>query len=127
MKKALLIVGALILVVGIGAGLFIKRSQDELNQLVKTPITDIDLETLADGTYTGSYSAFPVKVTVVVSIEDHRITDIAITQHDNGQGKPAEIILDDVIDAQSIEVDVISGATYSSKVILLAIREALAP
>lgn len=127
MKKILLIVGALVLVVSIGAGIFIKLSQDELNELVKTPITDVDLQDVADGTYTGSYSAFPVNVTVMVSVENHRITDIAITHHDNGQGKPAEVIVDDVMEAQSLKVDVISGATYSSKVILLAIHDALTP
>ena len=127
MKKILLILGALILVIGIGAGIFVKLSQDELNALVKTPITDVDLSSIADGTYTGSYSAFPVKVTVEVQVSNHTITDIVITHHDNGQGKAAEGIVDDVIEAQSLDVDVISGATYSSKVILLAIVDALTP
>ncbi len=127
MKKVLLIVGALVLLIGIGAAVFVKMSQDSLNQLVKTPITDVDLSVVEDGSYDGSYSAFPVSVTVKVTVEDHAITEILITKHDNGQGKPAEVIIDDVLSSQSIDVDVISGATYSSKVILLAIRDALVP
>ena len=127
MKKGLLILGAVILVVGIGAAIFVKTAQDALNELVKTPITEVDLNRIEDGTYVGSYSAFPVKVALTVTVKDRRITDIRITQHDNGQGKPAEAIVDDVLAAQSLQVDVISGATYSSKVILLAIREALNP
>ena len=127
MKKGLLILGAVILVVGIGAAIFVKTAQDALNELVKTPITDVDLSRIEDGTYVGSYSAFPVKVALTVTVKDRRITDIRITQHDNGQGKPAEAIVDNVLAAQSLQVDVISGATYSSKVILLAIREALNP
>jgi uncharacterized protein with FMN-binding domain len=127
MKKVLLIVGALVLLIGIGAAVFVKMSQDALNQLVKTPITDVDLSVVEDGSYDGSYSAFPVSVTVKVTVEDHAITEILITKHDNGQGKPAEVIIDDVLSSQSIDVDVISGATYSSKVILLAIRDALIP
>lgn len=127
MKKVLLILGAVILVVGIGAGVFIKMTQEALNQLAKTPINDVDMTDIEDGVYEGSYSAYPVSVSVTVTVSDHVITDIRITQHDNGQGKPAEAILDDVMDAQTLEVDVIAGATYSSKVILLAIRDALTP
>jgi uncharacterized protein with FMN-binding domain len=73
----------------------------------------------------GSYSVFPVSVDVEVEVSNHVITSILITKHDNGQGTPAEVIIDDVILAQSIDVDSISGATYSSKVILLAIKDAL--
>jgi uncharacterized protein with FMN-binding domain len=126
-KKVLLIVGGVLLVVGIGAWIFISLINDELKELVKTPIKEVELDNIADGTYTGSYSAFPVKVRVVVSVKHHVITDIIITHHDNGQGKPAEAIVEDVLAAQSLEVDAISGATYSSKVILLAIADALSP
>jgi len=38
----------------------------------------------------------------------------------------AELITDMVIDSQSLKVDVVSGATYSSKIILKAIENALA-
>jgi uncharacterized protein with FMN-binding domain len=47
-------------------------------------------------------------------------------KHVNGQGKPAEVITEKVIETQSLQVDVVSGATYSSKVILKAIENALA-
>ena len=127
MKKILMGVGLVVLVIGIGVTVFVSLSQDSLNQLVKTPITDVDLQTIADGTYDGSYSAFPVTVQLKVTVKDHAITDIVIVKHDNGQGKPAEAILEDILEEQSLEVDVISGATYSSKVILLAIKTALAP
>ncbi len=127
MKKVLLIVGVVVLVIGVAGTLFVMKTQESLNQLVKQPISDVDLENVENGTYDGSYSAFPVSVTVKVTVEDHAITAIVITKHDNGQGKPAEAIVEEVIDHQSLEVDVMSGATYSSKVILLAIRDALVP
>jgi len=50
-----------------------------------------------------------------------------ILEHDNGKGGKAEKIVDDVIKAQSLNVDVVSGATVSSKVILKAGEMALAP
>ncbi len=78
-----------------------------------------------DGTYIGSYETTVVKVKVAVTVVNHTITEIEILKHDNGQGKEAEEILNDVIESQSVLVDSIAGATYSSKVILLAIIDAL--
>lgn len=126
-KKTLWIVlGVIGLVIIIGS-LFMAYTQDQLSKLSKTPIGTIDLSSITNGTYSGSYASFPVSVTLEVTILDHEITKITILKHDNGQGKPAEAITEDVIKAQSLQVDVISGATYSSKVILKALENALNP
>ena len=99
--------------------------QAQLDKLTEAQINEPKLSSLSDGTYKGSYTAFPVSVTVEVTVSDHQITAIKILKHDNGKGKPAEVIVDEVIEKQSLDVDVISGATYSSKVILKAIENAL--
>lgn len=126
-KKTLWIILGVIGLLVITGSLFMAYTQDQLNQLTKTPIKIINLASVSDGTYTGSYSSFPVSVTLEVTIQDHQITRITILKHDNGQGKPAEAIVNAVIEAQSLQVDVISGATYSSKVILKALEKALNP
>lgn len=91
------------------------------------PISDVTLNKISDGTYEGSYACFPISVILDVSVKDHMITAITIVKHVNGQGKPAEAILDKVILTQSLQVDTVTGATYSSKVILKAIQNALNP
>lgn len=96
-----------------------------LEQLTTTEISDIDLSTIQDGIYEGSYKVLPVSVKLEVTIDNKKITSIDIIDHINGQGKPAEIITDRVIEAQSLDVDIISGATYSSVVILKAIENAM--
>jgi uncharacterized protein with FMN-binding domain len=126
-KKTLWIILGVIGLLVISGSLFMVYTQDQLTKLTKTPIGTIDLASVSDGTYTGSYSSFPVSVTLEVTIKDHQINHITILKHDNGQGKPAEAIVNDVINAQSLQVDVISGATYSSKVILKALEKALNP
>ncbi|RJX25050.1 MAG: FMN-binding protein [Acholeplasma sp.] len=103
----------------------IKKMNADLERLNTVELEDIDLSTLEDGTYTGTYQAFPIDVEVIVTIDDHRITEIEITKHINGQGSEGEMVILDVIDTQSLDVDLITGATYSSKVILLAIEDAL--
>lgn len=96
-----------------------------LAQLALTQIDDVELAAAADGDYAGSHSCFPVAAEVRVTLENHLIKEVVLIKHTNGQGKGAEIIPEMVIEAQTLEVDSVSGATYSSKVILLAIRDAL--
>lgn len=86
---------------------------------------DVDLSGTADGVHSGAYDSGPVVVNVDVTVKDHAITDIKLVKHRNGQGAAAESITGTVVSAQSIKVDVVSGATMSSKVILLAIEDAL--
>jgi uncharacterized protein with FMN-binding domain len=80
---------------------------------------------LADGAYKGSAFLFPVSVKVSVHVGDGAIRSIDLVKHFNGQGKPAEAIVADVVAKQSLGVDVISGATHSSLTILKAIQDAL--
>ncbi|MEA1883434.1 MAG: FMN-binding protein [Thermotogota bacterium] len=57
--------------------------------------------------------------------EKGKIQDIKINKHVNGKGKGAEEITKDVIAQQSLKVDTVTGATYSSIAILKAIEQAL--
>lgn len=96
-----------------------------LEQLSMTTINNVDLLRVKDGTYIGEYKAFPVGAKVKVSIENHRIKSVELIEHDHGQGDGAEVIPKHVVDSQRLDIDVVTGATYSSKVILKAIENAL--
>jgi uncharacterized protein with FMN-binding domain len=128
MKKAtkiLVIILVFLIVVGFSIFYFVQKIEASLSELSSIEIEDIDLTQIEDGVYEGSYSVFPVSVEVKVTVENNVITDIEIIKHVSGQGQPAEVIILDVIAEQSLNVDVITDATYSSKVILLAIKDAL--
>jgi len=87
-----------------------------------------DLTQIADGTYRGNYdlSGTPVKVTLDVIIQNSKITKIEMVKHFCSPfGKKAEKITDRIIERQSLDVDVISGATGSSKAILKAVENAV--
>lgn len=116
----ILIIGTVLTVVGVKSYL-----ETNLEKLVDLNISNVDLTKLKDGTYTGSYKAFPVAAEVRVTIFNHKITTIELVKHNNGQGDPAEVIPGKVVEAQTLDVDIVSGATYSSKVILKAIENAL--
>jgi uncharacterized protein with FMN-binding domain len=126
-KKRKIILTTLILIFGIIVVLAGIRMhlESNLEQLANLEISNVDLTKLEDGTYTGTYEVFPVAAEVSLTIGNHKITDIKLLKHDNGQGTPAEVIPEKVVEAQSLEVDIVSGATYSSKVILKSIENAL--
>ncbi|MDR1929267.1 MAG: FMN-binding protein [Treponema sp.] len=91
----------------------------------KIVIGDFDLKRTADGTYQGKSKVGPVRVILDVTVKDGKISSIDIIRHFNGLGKKAEAVIPRVIEAQSLEVDAVSGATASSKAILKAIETAL--
>jgi uncharacterized protein with FMN-binding domain len=85
-----------------------------------------DLSKVADGKWRGYYDGGLVKVEVEVGVAAHRIETVAILRHDCGKGRPAERIVGDIVARQGLDVDTVSGATYSSRVILKAVELALA-
>ena len=122
-KNYILVFIAVIIVGGI---LIYNRLSVNLENLARVPVKSISLEEIEDGSYEGSYKAFPVTVKLNVEVKDHKMTKIAILQHENGKGKKAEEITGDIIEEQSLDVDIVSGATYSSMVIIRAVEDALA-
>jgi uncharacterized protein with FMN-binding domain len=125
-STAVIIVAAAVLFLGLlGGSVLVSVSTSNLEKLVATKLSDIDLSTAKNGEYVGSYSSFPVFAKVRLTIQDTAIQKIVLVEHRHGQGGSAESILNSVVAANSLSVDCVSGATYSSKVILMAIREAL--
>lgn len=125
MKKALWI-GLISIILLISVGFIVYKVIDHnLQNLLTQEIESININTMDDGIYNGKYEVFPVSVELNVEVKNHQITDIEIIKHDNGQGKPAETIISSIIEHNSIDVDVVSGASYSSKTILHAVSNAL--
>lgn len=87
----------------------------------------IDAANLKDGVYTGSGTGFSGTITVQVTVQGGKIVAIEVlsTSDDAAYFNRARGVISSVIAAQSTSVDTVSGATYSSKGILMAIRNAL--
>lgn len=82
---------------------------------------------LADGVYKGSATGFSGPVTVAVTIMDKKIIsiDILSSTDDEAFFNRAKGVIDRIIASQSFDVDVVSGATYSSNGIIGAVKNAL--
>ena len=83
---------------------------------------------LKDGTYKGSANGYGGKVTVNVTISKKTMTAIDIVSapgETDSFFSRAKGVIDEMLTAQSTDVDVVSGATYSSNGIIGAVKNAL--
>ena len=113
----------------LGGGAYLYSYITDLNHyktiVAGLQINELDLSQVKDGTFQGSCDAIFVAADVTVTVKDHKITDIQLIRHKTERGQKAEVIPGKVVYAQSLQVDTISGATNSSKVILKAIDNAV--
>ena len=128
MKKKQLVTFILIAVLFIGiyfVGNYYSDLRTYRKQVNGININSINMMDIKDGTYTGSYEIMWIAAVVEVTVYNNEIKGIELIEHINDRGTPAEIITSRVIENQSLDVDVVTGATSSSKVILKAIENAL--
>jgi uncharacterized protein with FMN-binding domain len=122
---ALYIILGMALALAIAGGIAYNNIRQNLAMLAATPLEYVDLSRVADGTYTGAYKVFPVAAEVEVTVKDHMLASARILSHQNGRGAQGEAVVQSAVQAGTLQVDAISGATYSSSVLLHAMRNAL--
>jgi uncharacterized protein with FMN-binding domain len=86
---------------------------------------DFDISSVADGEYTGECDAGYIFAKVNVTVIDGVITNIDLLEHRNERGKDGEGVIDKILSEQYTDVDAVSGATNSSRVIKKAVENAL--
>jgi len=99
-----------------------------LSGCAQTPIIGgpLDHVKLVDGIYEGSYKAWPNSALVQVEIRDNTIVGIEIVKHRAWKGRKSESLISErIIQNQSTNIDAISGATNSSRVIMNAVQKAI--
>ena len=124
-----------VIAIALGGGLLI--SAPGRREAAAITIGDVDFTKLRDGSYTGEYIGtkdHSRDTSVKVTISGGEIADVQILKGAlNKEGKPAELTGEKHIDdlfknvaaSQSLQVDVISGATLTSKTHLKALENAL--
>lgn len=82
---------------------------------------------LADGVYKGTGTGYAGEITVAVQIKDKKIVsiDILSASDDDAFLSRAKAVIDRIIESQTLDVDTVSGATYSSNGIISAVKNAL--
>ena len=136
MREFWIRVVSLIAVVGILVGynsvLDAREKNEEIAklkaQVTETQSGESDDSNYKDGTYQGEAEGFGGTVAVEVTVEKGKITAVEIVSAQKEDGaylSMAKDIIPKIIEAQSTDVDTISGATFSSTGIKNASQEAL--
>lgn len=88
--------------------------------------------TYTPGTYTGEGTGMKGAVKVDVTFSDSAITDIVVKEHSETYGigyglstTPVEVLPGEIVEAQSLGVDLISGATITCAAIKGAVKDAV--
>lgn len=121
-KVLLFILVPIVIIIGVFAT-FLFYGKEETLKLV---ITDVDISKVPDGSYIGSYSRGRFSYKVEVIVKNNRIDSISILDKPSIslEDTPKKVI-DRVLEKQSLNVDLVSEATVTSKAILKAIENAI--
>lgn len=86
------------------------------------------IEQIKPGVYRGTARGFKSDITIEITVADGKITDLRIISHDDtpDRAEPAfTAIIKEIIANQDLDVDMVSGATFSSQGLLDAVKNAL--
>lgn len=105
-----------------------KKPEQEESEDKQSFIEAGRFQNLTDGIYTGSADAFRGDVEVQVTVEKQKVTDISILSYCDTEEyffRAAPAVIEQMKAEQSLNVDAVSGATYSSKGVIHAVANAL--
>ncbi|MEE0425855.1 MAG: FMN-binding protein [Blautia sp.] len=103
-------------------------STDNIEKPDSADSTDTADQVYKDGTYTGDGQGFGGNIQVQITITDDTLTDIQVVsaeKEDSAYLSQGKAVIDRILEAQSTDVDTVSGATFSSTGILMAVEDAL--
>ncbi|MBP7072966.1 MAG: FMN-binding protein [Clostridia bacterium] len=131
-RMMIIIPAALVTIVGLVLGGGILFTAGERREAKNLPIAVIDFKKVNDGTYIGEYEGGMYKWRankVQVTVSSGSVTDIkTLGDKKAGCGEKPELtgeLFNRVIEAQSLQVDAVSGATLTSKAYLKSVENAL--
>lgn len=121
--KIVVIVVVIFVLVIAGGVFYITRGLDEGSKLA---VSSVNVSSVGDGTYDGKYDSGRWSNELKVTIKDHKITQIGIVKDVAFPNQEsADQIFNEVIEKQNTDVDIVSGATVTSKAYLKSIENAL--
>lgn len=104
-------------------------ASDEITVITGENIENLgDAKGVPDGIYTGEGEGFKDTITVQVTIENQKIVAVEVIKHRDDRkwfNRANAVIPDRVITAQSTDINLVSGATYSSMGIRDGVKDAL--
>ena len=91
-----------------------------------TSIRSVDFSRLPDGVYDGEYKRGRFSSKVRVTVLSGKVAKIDVLQDMQYQSEVTQKAVGAVLEAQSLQVDTVSGATITTRAFLKAVENALA-
>ncbi|MGN1141843.1 MAG: FMN-binding protein [Oliverpabstia sp.] len=104
-----------------------EKTEEEIKPEIEVKVAEGEFD-LEDGIYRGTGNGFAGTITVSVEIKNKKIVAIDVLNvegDDMAFFNRAKGVIDKIISSQNLDVDVVSGATYSSRGIINAVKNAL--
>lgn len=114
-KRGLWIIAILIVLCLVGGSIYLIKVWNYQKTVKSLAYSDIAIEDIENGIYIGECNVDFIYAKVAVTVENGAITQIDILEHKNERGTPAEKIIDNILQQQSIDVDAVSGAQTQVK------------
>ncbi|MDP4092354.1 MAG: FMN-binding protein [Bacillota bacterium] len=126
MKKVLKIICIILIVIIAVLTVFFIVFNHGMSDVKNAVVSNVDLSKINDGIYPGTFKGGRWSNTVEVTVRNHQIVEIRV---DTNQTIPAQDVANKVFDSimkkQTPKVDVVSGATVSSKGYMKSVEIAL--
>lgn len=121
--KVLVLILLIFVAVGTGGIMFLASGLEDGEAIT---VMDVETDSLSDGEFVGTYENKRWDNKVKIQIESGTITDVEIIDTVMFE-KPevTEVLISQVLDKQSLEIDGVTGATVTVNAYLKAIENAL--
>ncbi|MCK4602514.1 MAG: FMN-binding protein [Phycisphaerae bacterium] len=102
------------------------QNRQEMRHVRDMTIGDVDPAAIADGDYPGEFTYDKFTYVVMTTIQRGRIGSIdVLTCRNNRHARKAQAVIGNIIEAQTTNVDAITGATTTSKALMKAVENSL--
>ena len=101
---------------------------DSSSGLVSDANSSNDTSKYKDGTYTGTGEGYRGTTKVKVVVKSGKITSITVVSYEDDEqwfSRAVDTVISEIKDSQSVDVDTVTGATFSSNGIRAAVADAL--
>ncbi|MGB4595622.1 MAG: FMN-binding protein [Anaerolineaceae bacterium] len=129
-RRGMIMLVIILVILAIGGGIGWMILSKEHLEAASLPLNSVNFDKLNDGTYYGAYAGGMYKWRVNecdVTVTNGKVTVIQLlgSKDPGTENTNIEMLYDRVIEAQSLQIDTISGATLTSKAYLQCIENAL--
>lgn len=106
------------------------KSQSDKTGSINLSSKKLENAEFKDGVYTGEAQGYRQELKVQIEVKDNKILGIDVTKHNESNlvlffTSPIERVSRRIVENQSMEVDTVSGATFTSIGIINAVNDAL--